>query len=101
MLPTSKTYLYHKQIKINKGTINEVINLVYDKISKMTRVQENDLSKRLKIYEELKELLPPGKQKLLLKYEELQVKETDVVLEKAITFIIKNEKEISDTLVNY
>ena len=40
MLPTEKTYLYNNRnnrIKLNKETINEVINLIYDNISKMTR----------------------------------------------------------------
>ncbi|MHB8276486.1 MAG: hypothetical protein ACYDIA_02375 [Candidatus Humimicrobiaceae bacterium] len=100
ILPTAKTYLYNGQIKLTKETMNEVINLVYDNISNMTRKQSNNLNKRLKIYDELIKLLPPGKHKLLLKYEELNARETDTVLEEAITFVIKNEKEINDVLVN-
>ena len=100
MFPSAKTQLYNNPVKINKELINKIVCLVCDKLS-MTKEQEKNLNKRVKIYEEIKELLPPGKQKLLLKYEELQLKETDTVLEEAITFMIKNEKEISDTLVNY
>ena len=100
MFPSAKTQLYNNPVKINKELINEIVCLVCAKLS-MTKEQKKNLNKRVKIYEEIKELLPPGKQKLLSKYEELQLQETDTVLEEAITFMIKNEKEISDTLVNY
>jgi len=56
MLPTEKTYLYNNRnnrTKLNKETINEVINLIYDNISKMTRKQSNNLNERLKIYDKL------------------------------------------------
>ena len=100
MFPSAKTQLYNNPVKINKELINEIVCLVCDKLS-MTKEQEKNLNKRVKIYEEIKELLPPGKRKLLSKYEELQLREADTVLEEAITFMIKNEKEILDTLVNY
>lgn len=101
MLPTAKNYLYHNRIKLNKETINEVITLVYDNISEMTGKQFKNLKKRLKIYEELKKLLPPGKQKLLLEYEELNLNENNLALEAAINYMLKNENEISEVLVNY
>ena len=97
-LPTAKTYLYHNRIKLNKETINEVINLVYDNL-KMTARQSSNLKNRLKIYDKLIKLLPPGKHKLLLKYEELGLSGGDLVLEEAISFIIRNEKEIYDTIL--
>ena len=56
MLPTEKTYLYNNRnnrTKLNKETINEVINLIYDNISKMTRKQSNNLNERLKICDKL------------------------------------------------
>jgi len=43
--------------------------------------------------------LPPDKHKLLLKYEELNARETNTVLEEAISFVIKNEKEILEALL--
>ena len=105
MLPTEKTYLYNNRnnrnnrTKLNKETINEVINLIYGNISKMTRKQSNNLNERLKIYDKLIKLLPPDKHKLLLKYEELNARETNTVLEEAISFVIKNEKEILEALL--
>ena len=101
MFPTAKTYLHRNRIKLNKETKNELMNLVYDNISKMTRKQSNNLDKRLKIYDELIKLLPPDKHKLLLEYEELNLKGADLALEEAISFVIKNEKEVSEVLTNF
>lgn len=102
IFPGAKTQLYNSPVKINKATINEVINLVYDKISKMTSKQSKNLNQRLKIYEELKKSLPEGKQqKLLQEYSDLYAVETDLILEAAVNYILKNENEISEALVNY
>lgn len=98
-LPTAKTYLYHNRIKLNKKTVNEIINLVYDNL-KLTARQTSNLKKRLKVYDRLIKSLPPDKHKLLLKYEELGFRSGDLVLEEAIGFIIENEKEIYDILIN-
>jgi len=99
IFPGAKTKLYNDPIKINKKTVNEVVCLVCDNLL-MNKEQERDLNKRVRLYEEIKDLLPPGKKKLLLKYEELQVKETDTVLEEAINYILKNENQINDILAS-
>ena len=60
-----------------------------------------NLDQRLEICEELKKLLPKSKHKLLEKYSNLYAMETDSILEAAIIYIIQNENEISEALVNY
>lgn len=97
MLPTAKTQLYNNPVKLNKENINEIVCLVCDNLG-MSKEQEKNLNRRVKIYEEIKELLPPGKRKLLSEYEELQAKETNTVLELAIDFILKNENQINEVL---
>ena len=100
MLPTAKTYLYNnKALKINKKTINEAVNLILDKIT-MTKEQKKDLNKRVKLFEEIKELLPPDKINLLLEYEELENKECTTILEEAISFVLENENLINDVMVS-
>ena len=37
---------------------------------------------------------------MLIKYEELNAIETNLILEEAITFIIQNENEITEALAN-
>ncbi len=101
IFPNAKTHIKNKPKKsINKKTINEIVCLVCDGLS-MTKEQEKDLNKRVQIYEEIKALLPDSKQKLLSKYEELQVKETDQIIEEVISFTLKNENQINEILVNF
>lgn len=100
MLPNAKTYLYNNRIRLNKETRNRVMELLYDNL-KMTRKQSNSLDQRLEICEKLKKLLPKSKHKLLEKYSNLYAMETDSILEAAIVYIIQNENEVSEALVNY
>ena len=99
-LPTAKTYLYYQDKRV-KPNINEVVNLIYDKIGSMTARQSKNLTKRLKIYDELIKLLPPGKQKLLRQYNNLYAIETNTILEAAARYMLTNEKDITEALVNY
>ena len=99
IFPGAKTYLFNNPVKITKGTINEVVCLVCDRLV-MSKEQEKNLNKRVKLFEEIQELLPPDKQELIARYEELQLQETDTVLEEAITFILKNEDQINDVLAS-
>ena len=87
MLPNAKTYLYHNRIRLNKETRNRVMELLYNNL-KMTRNQSKNLDQRLEICEEEK-------------YSNLYAMETDTVLEAAIVYVIQNENEVSEALVNF
>lgn len=99
IFPSAKTQLYNNPVKINKKLINEIVCLVCDRLV-MSKEQEKNLNKRVKLYEAIKALLPPGKTKLLSEYEELQANETNTVLEMACEFILKNENQINDVLAS-
>lgn len=102
MLPTAKTRLYNNQIQLNKKTIDNVVMHVLNSMADMTKKQEKDLDKRIKIYGEIEKALSKKQTKLLLKYEELQAKETDKIIEQVISYVVKNENQVLDALaINY
>lgn len=99
-IPTAMTHLYNRNNRSSriKPNINEVINLVYNRISKMTAGQSKNLNKRLKICDELIKLLPSGKHNLLQKYSDLYAVETNTILEAAVRYMLTNENEVSEAL---
>ena len=97
LLPTAKTILHHYPKK--PGI--EVIELVYDGISELTKKQRKLLEKRIKVGDQILEALPKDKKRLFDKYVSLQLDDTCLSIDRAIKWTIENEAEIKDVMLGY
>jgi len=94
-LPTAKTYLHNYPRKPGP----EVIELVYEEgLSRLTKEQIRLLEKKIRLADQILKALPENKKKLFERYENLQLEDSAINIERAIKWVVNHEAEIKEVM---